>query len=253
MRILIVEDEPHAIQRLVSVIAKLKPEAEVVATLDSVKASVEWFRSPQTADLAFMDIQLGDGLSFDIFSQVEIRIPVIFVTAYDEYALKAFKVNSIDYVLKPIDEAELKRAFEKYESMRNQFRDHAQTLMSIQEAVQMLTHKFKERFVVRVGEHLRSVEVINILYFLSLEKTTFCVTNDGRKHILDFTLDQLEGMLNPQQFFRINRQYIININSIRDMITHVNSRVRLVLTKSEAPDIIVARERIQRFREWLDR
>jgi DNA-binding LytR/AlgR family response regulator len=200
-----------------------------------------------------MDIQLADGLSFEIFDKVDVKAPVIFTTAYNEYALKAFKVNSIDYILKPVDKDELSVAFKKYQHLSAQPLAPAKMMESIGYAMQMLTKKYKERFVIKVGEHLKSVEVKEILFFFSLEKTTFAQTKDGRKHILDFTLDQLEGLLNPAQFFKINRKYIVCVASIQDMISHVNSRLKLVLKTSDDADVIVARERVQEFKEWLDK
>jgi DNA-binding LytR/AlgR family response regulator len=201
-----------------------------------------------------MDIQLADGISFSIFDQVEVNVPVIFTTAYDEYALKAFKVNSIDYLLKPIDEEGLRAAVKKYDSITSSRSMAPDKMMeSINLAMQMLSKKYKERFVIKVGEHLKSVEVGEILFFFSLEKTTFAQTMDGRKHILDFTLDQLEELLDPKKYFRINRKYIISVDSIQDMISYTNSRLKLVLKDSDDPDVIVARERVQEFKEWLDR
>jgi DNA-binding LytR/AlgR family response regulator len=252
MRVLIIEDEPQAAERLVSLVQQLQPEIEIGATLDSVKRSAEWI-SKNSVDLIFMDIQLADGLSFEIFDKVEITTPVIFTTAFNEYALKAFKVNSIDYILKPIDKDELIVAFKKYQSLTAQPLAPAKMMESIGNAVQMLTKKYKERFVIKVGEHLKSVEVKEILFFFSLEKTTFAQTKDGRKHILDFTLDQLEGLLDPALFFKINRKYIVSVTSIQDMISYTNSRLKLALKTCDDTDVIVARERVQEFKEWLDR
>lgn len=253
MNVLIIEDEPQAAERLASLVTTLKPDAKVLARIDSVKRSVEWIKSNPPVDLIFMDIQLADGLSFEIFEKVEVRSPIIFTTAYNEYALKAFKVNSIDYILKPVDKDELAAAFAKYENLVRSPVDSGKMMESISYAMQMLTKKYKERFVLKVGEHLKSVEVTDILFFFSLEKTTFAQTKDGRKHILDFTLDQLEELLNPSRFFRINRKHIIAVDSIHDMISHVNSRLKLVLKTSDDDDIIVARERVQEFKDWLDR
>lgn len=250
--ILIVEDEPEAADRLGNLIKALLPEANVLAVTDTVSASVRWLQSNPAPDLIFMDIQLADALSFEIFSHVDVLSPVIFTTAYNEYALKAFKVNSIDYILKPLDKDELKGALKKLESLRAA-PTQEKILESITMAMQTLTKRYKERFVLKIGEHLRSVEVGEILFFFSLEKATFAQTSDGRKHILDFTMDQLEGVLNPAEFFRINRKYIVSVKSIHDMISHVNSRLRLVLKTSDDSDIIVARERLQEFKDWLDR
>jgi DNA-binding LytR/AlgR family response regulator len=252
MKVLIIEDEPQAAERLVTLVQGLQPDIEISTKLDSVKRSVEWI-SKNSVDLIFMDIQLADGLSFEIFEKVEVKAPVIFTTAYNEYALKAFKVNSIDYILKPVDKDELAAAFKKYQNLTDQPLAPSKMMESIGYAMQMLTKKYKERFVIKVGEHLKSVEVKEILFFFSLEKTTFAQTKDGRKHILDFTLDQLEGLLDPAQFFKINRKYIVNVISIQDMISHTNSRLKLVLKTSDDADVIVARERVQEFKEWLDR
>jgi DNA-binding LytR/AlgR family response regulator len=252
MKVLIIEDEPLAAERLGNLVRELHAEIQLVATLDSVQRSVVWL-SQNTVDLIFMDIQLADGLSFEIFEKIEIKTPVIFTTAYNEYALKAFKVNSIDYILKPIDKEELTAAYKKYQTLTQQPVAPAKMLESIGYAMQMLTKKYKERFVIKVGEHLKSLEMKEILFFFSLEKTTFAQTKDGRKHILDFTLDQLEGLLDPTHYFKINRKYIVSMSSIQDMINHTNSRIRLVLKTSDDADVIVARERVQEFKEWLDR
>ena len=211
MNILLIEDEPQAAQRLEKLVKTVIPNAMILSKLDTVKSAVLWLQSNPAPDLIFMDIQLADGISFSIFDQVDVKVPVIFTTAYDEYALKAFKVNSIDYLLKPIDEAGLRASIKKYDSLTSVRVTAPDKMMeSINLAMQMLSKKYKERFVIKVGEHLKSVEVTEILFFFSLEKTTFAQTRDGRKHILDFTLDQLEELLDPKRHFRINRKYIIS-------------------------------------------
>jgi len=252
MKVLIIEDEPQAVERLAILVKGLQPDVQICATLDSVKRSVDWILKNPAVDLIFMDIQLADGLSFEIFDKVEVKVPVIFTTAYNEYALKAFKVNSIDYILKPVDKGELEAAFRKYQTLTRQ-PPSDKMMESIGYAIQMLAKKYKERFVIKVGEHLKSVEVSEILFFFSLEKTTFAQTKDGRKHILDFTLDQLDGLLDPARYFRINRKYVISTDSIQDMISYTNSRLKLILKTSDDADVIVARERVQEFKEWLDR
>jgi DNA-binding LytR/AlgR family response regulator len=251
--VLIIEDEPHAAQRLEKLVTALLPDVLILATIDSVKRSVRWLKENAPPDLIFMDIQLADGISFQIFDQCQVMSPVIFTTAYDAYALKAFKVNSVDYILKPVDENELSGALKKLEALTRPRDNATEMLMSIGDAVKMLAKKYKTRFVLKIGEHLRSVEVGDIQYFYSLEKTTFAKAVDGRKHVLDFTLDQLEDVLDPAQFFRINRKYIIAANAIRDMISYTNSRLKLILNGSDDTDIIVARERVQEFKAWLDR
>lgn len=253
MKVLIIEDEPQAAQRLETLLRSAAPGIEILSILDSVKSSVAWLKSNQRPTLIFMDIQLADGLSFEIFEKTEVLAPVIFTTAFDEYALKAFKVNSIDYILKPFDKEELQQALKKFNHLTPNSSSPAGMMEGIEYAMQMLTKKYKQRFVLKVGEHLKSVEVSEVLFFFSLEKTTFCQTRDGRKHILDFTLDQLEGLLDPQRFFRINRKYIVAVDSLHDMVNYTNSRLRLVLKTSDDKDVIVARERVQEFKEWLDR
>ena len=254
MRVLIVEDEPQAVQWIESLLVELIPHALVVGRLESVKQSVLWFSSNPQPDLVLMDIQLGDGLSFQIFEQCTVSSPVIFTTAFNEYAIKAFKVNSIDYLLKPIDKGELNLALNKFISVTGQAKENSGRMLErINLAMQMLTRKHKERFVTRVGEHLKSVEVTDVLFFFSLEKATFAQTRDGRKHVIDFTMDQLEGVVDPNRFFRINRKYLVAVAAIRDMISYSNSRLRLVLATSEETDAVVARERVQEFKTWLDR
>jgi DNA-binding LytR/AlgR family response regulator len=253
MRVLIIEDEPHAAARLQQLMAELLPSADIVAILDTVKKSVLWFKSNPAPDVVMMDIQLADGLSFSIFEQCEVKSPVIFTTAYDEYALKAFKVNSVDYILKPVDKGELHSALKKLHSITRTESSSKQVLDNINEAMQMLMKKYKTRFVIKVGEHLKTVEVSNIRYFYSQEKATFCVADDNRNFILDFTLEQLEEMLDPAVFFRINRKYFVRASAIQDIISYTNSRLRLILRGSQDNDIIVARERVQEFKTWLDR
>jgi DNA-binding LytR/AlgR family response regulator len=253
MNILIIEDEPQAAKRMATLVHELIPGAKILASLDTVKRAVEWFKNNTAPDLALMDIQLADGLSFQIFEQTTVKCPVIFTTAYDEYALKAFKVNSIDYILKPVDKKELGAAVDKLRSISNTESNTRQLLDNIGQAVQMLMKKYKTRFVIKVGEHLKTVEVENIRYFFSQDKATFCVTDENRNYILDFTLEQLEEILDPEVFFRINRKYFVRSGSIQDIISYTNSRLRLVLKGSQDSDIIVARERVQEFKEWLDK
>lgn len=253
MNVLIIEDEPLAAQRLETLIVELIEHARVVDRIDSVKKSVQWLQKKPAPDLILMDIQLADGLSFLIFEQCEVKSPVIFTTAYDEYALKAFKVNSIDYILKPVDKTELSNALRKLEGFKNSQPTQELLMQNISQAMSMLTKKYKERFVIKVGEHLKTVDVKSILYFYSQEKTTFCHSTDNRNHILDFTLEQLEALIDPDEYFRVNRKYLVRGDSIQDIISYTNSRLRLVLKNSQDNDVIVARERVQEFRQWLDR
>lgn len=253
MKVLIIEDEVQAAQHLRRLLKSLEPDWQILDNLDTIKRSVQWLQRNEAPDIIFMDIQLADGISFSIFEQVVVKAPVIFTTAYDAYALKAFKVNSVDYILKPVDESELALALQKFKTWSGNANAAQATLNHIQDAVKLLTRKYKSRFVVKVGEHLRTIETVAIQYFYSQEKITFCVTADGRKHILDFTLEQLEEMTDPEEFFRVNRKYLISTKAISDIISYTNSRLKLVIPSSQDNDIIVARERVQDFKRWLDR
>lgn len=252
MNVVIIEDEPQAAQWLEKVILDLEPSWVVLCKIDSVKGAVRWLQQNSGVDLIFMDIQLADGLSFEIFEQSTVQAPVIFTTAYNEYALKAFKVNSIDYILKPVDKEELTSAIEKFKRMAKPVLQQTM-LESIAQTMKMLTRTYKERFMIKTGEHLRTIETSSILYFFSQEKASFCHTNEGRSFILDFTLEQLEEMVDPLRYFRVNRQYLVSAAAIQDIISYTNSRLKLVLRNSSNKDIIVARERVQEFKDWLDR
>lgn len=252
MRLLIIEDEPQAARRLETLVHALMPGAEVLPPIDSVKGAVAWLKSNPSPDLIFMDIQLADGLSFAIFDQVPVAAPVIFTTAYEAYALKAFKVNSIDYLLKPFDEKELQRALDKFKNL-SRATTGPDWLRQVESAMQMLAHRYKQRFVIRIGDRLKTVNTEDLYFFFSQDKATFGQTAEGRTYVLDFTLDQLEEMLNPAEYFRINRKYIVGLSSIEEVFTHTNSRLRVKLKNSTADDAIVARERVEMFKGWLDK
>jgi DNA-binding LytR/AlgR family response regulator len=252
MNILIIEDEPLAAQRLGSLITELMPHATVLQTIDSIRKSIQWLNQNDHPELILMDIHLADGISFEIFEKCTVACPVIFTTAYDQYALKAFKVNSIDYILKPVDKSELAQALKKFESSRT-MQTSPDLLASINSTMRMLIRRYKERFIIKVGDKLRSIEVSDVQLFLSAEKTTFAQTSDGRKHVLDQPLDEIQELLNPEQFFRINRKYIVAISAIRDINSYTNSRLKLSLKINHDDDVIVARERVNDFRAWLDR
>ena len=250
-KVLIVEDEPNAVQQLKRLL-KNYIELEIVAVHDSVKEAIIFLQGNQNLDLIFMDIQLADGISFEIFEKVKVNVPVIFTTAFNEYALRAFKVSSIDYLLKPIAEQDLHNAIQKWQSM-TQSKVSPKLILQAAALMKEYQKKYKERFLVKVGEHIKSVESKDIAIFFSEEKVTFAIDKDKRKHIIDFSLDALEDLLNPELFFRINRKHIVSVSSIKDIIRVTNSRLKLVLHQYEDPDVIVARERVQDFRTWLDR
>lgn len=261
LRALIVEDEPLAARRLADLLARQPEPVRVLGTAESVARAVVLLEDSEPApDVLFLDIHLADGLSFELFERTAVRCPVIFTTAYDQYALQAFKVNSVDYLLKPLDEAELAAALRKLRTVHSPappalaFDPHllARLVQQMQHTVPATTHK--TQFVVRVGEHLKVVPVEQIAYFFSLEKATFLQTTEGRKFVVDYTMDQLETLLDPRRFFRLNRAYLAQQTAIQDIIHYTNSRLQTVL-RPTAPDtqVLVSREKVSIFKSWLDR
>jgi two-component system, LytTR family, response regulator len=207
-------------------------------------------QKPELAtDLIFMDIQLADGLSFEIFEQTIVKAPVIFTTAYDEYALKAFKVNSIDYLLKPIDQGELNNAIDKYIENSTSKEIPAQVFDNI---LHSLTRNYKNKFVIKVGEHIKVFNIDDVQCFYSMEKYTFLQNNSGRDYAISYSLDQLEDLLDPSRFFRIGRKFIVSFSAISDTISFSNSRLKVKLLSNESDDLIVSREKVQDFKKWLE-
>lgn len=252
MRILIVEDEPLAAAQLAAQIAAIKPQAQILAVCDTVQSAVSWIKNNPSPDLSFFDIQLGDGLSFEIFEQVEFKQPVIFTTAFNQYAIQAFKVNSIDYLLKPIEKTDLKRALSKYDNL-SQPTTSGISSQALEEIIFSLKKKnYKERFLVKVGSHLRVAETEDILYFYSFQKGTYLKLNDGKDYLLDQTLEQVEQLINPADFFRINRKFLVSLKSINDVIAYSNSRLKLKVQHPIDDEFLVAREKVKLFKEWLE-
>jgi len=253
MNVVIIEDEHLTAERIATLLRQIDPGIKILSIIDSVKRSVEWFNSNPKPDLVFMDIQLADGLSFDIFDAVKIEAPVIFITAFQEYAIKAFKVNSVDYLLKPIAEDDLRAALDKYRRYFN----HELTIPSIggdllQNIREMISKPHKSRFMVRVGDHIKTVDVENILYFYSLQKGSYIHTSDKRNYVIDYTLGALEEMLDPLLFHRINRRYLVTHKAISDLITLSSSKLKVILEHSDDDEIYISRERVASFKEWLD-
>ncbi len=251
MNYIIIEDERLSAERLAGMINRLFPDFILLKTLDSVKSAVKWLSSNEQPSLAFFDIQLADGLSFEIFEQVSVEFPVIFTTAFNEYAIKAFKVNSIDYLLKPIDEDELKSAVKKFQSNTNKPVKIENEAIAM--ALSQLTNNYKSRFLIKVGDHLRMVEVDEIALFISMEKSTFLRTYKGRDYGIEFTLEQIESLVDPKKFFRVNRKFVVDIKSIQDIIAYSNSRLKIKLAVVTDEDVIVSRERVGEFKEWLEK
>jgi two-component system, LytTR family, response regulator len=255
MKILIVEDEKMAADRLQSLIKKYDSRIEVLGRLDSVKSASQWLIDNPTPDLMFFDIQLADGLSFEIFDIVKVQSPIIFTTAFDEYAIKAFKVNSIDYLLKPLDQDELNRAMEKFKALHDKpvAQDYSQVLDILKSQLDNKAPQYKNRFIIKIGEHIKSIPSNSILYVFSQDKATYMVTTEHKKYLIEYSLDKIEKQLDPEVFFRANRQYLISIESIKDIVSYSNSRLKLILQQSDDNDILVSRDKTNEFKEWLDR
>jgi len=252
-KVLIIEDEKPAAEWLKQLILKFDSQITVLAVIDSVSGAVEWFQQNPSPDLAFMDIQLADGLSFDIFESIKVPCPVIFTTAYEEYAIKAFKVNSVDYLLKPIAYAELEAAFQKFgERVQSTQAAPSVTIELLNKVKEMLRKQYKTRFVIKVGEHLKSITVEDILFFYSLDKATYLCTADFKTYLVDYSLDRISEMIDEHLFFRINRKYILSNQSIADIIFYSNSRLKIKLKKPGEESIIVSRDKVSAFKEWLD-
>ncbi len=249
MRVLLVEDELPASKRLISLLKANEPTWQIVATTDEILNTVEWLKNNEPPDLIFMDIHLADGYSFAIFDEIEITSKVIFVTAYDQYALKAFEVNGLDYLLKPIKEEELKRSIDRFKkaTVPNEI-----DLKGISALIQRKERAFKERFLIKSGEQLNFVQVSEIAYFISESSYSFVVTKSGNRYILDGTMDQIEKELNPDVFFRINRGQIVGVDSIKKISSHVNNRLKLELEPVEKETTIVSRTRVAQFKAWLN-
>lgn len=249
-RVLIIEDEKPASKRLQRLLADLNPEIEIIDIIDSVEDAVNWFNNFPQPDLAFFDIQLADGLSFNIFKKTQVECPVIFTTAYDQYAIKAFKVNSIDYLLKPIDPKELNQAWEKFLNLASNQKgdpDFSQLLAQLQSK-----KKFKERFLIKKGDGYQYIHIGQVAYFYSDGGLTFLMDLDNKKHIIDDKMDGLETDLDPDAFLRISRKFIVGEKSVQKISKYFNSRLLLELHPAYSEQVIVARERVQNFKAWLN-
>ena len=251
MRTIIIEDEKPSARRLSRQLAELGVETSTM--LHSVEESIAWFQENEHPDLIFLDIQLSDGLSFEIFEVVEVNSAIIFTTAYDEYALQAFKLNSIDYLLKPIDDDELENAVKKYRSVKPASQKLTLDFEDIKKLlVNPIEREYKKRFTTRVGQHLKIINAEEVECFFSENKGTYAATSDGRNYLLDTTLENLEVDLEPRVFFRVSRKFYVNINHINDIVAYTNSRLKIKLNRYIDQEIIVSRERVRDFKLWLE-
>src|SRR5688572_384524 len=249
MKTIIIEDENLTAKRLESLLHKYDPAIQILGVLPSVQEAVEWFKSNPSPDLIFMDIHLEDDLAFKIFEQVKVKAPVVFTTAYDEYMIKAFKVNSIDYLLKPINYEELVQAIEKFKTLRSQSAvPDMETLLQI---IGKKEPEYKTRFMITVGTRIRSIEIEEIAYFYSEEKMTFMVTKEGQQLPIDFSLDKLTSLLNPRDYFRISRQFLVRFESIQNVQTYIKGKLKLELTPKTKFEVLVSGDRMTDFKEWL--
>jgi DNA-binding LytR/AlgR family response regulator len=250
MNILIIEDEARAAKRLERLIHKVSPEMIVVKKLESVRDAVHFLDQNHDISLIFADVQLADGLSFEIFKKVKINCPIIFTTAYDQYAIEAFKTNGIDYLLKPIEEERLNKAIIKLKNLRQNIT--LESLLFLTNTGATKTTSYKSRFIVKVGDKIKSIAVEDVKVFYSMEKATFIFTKTNRNYIIDYSLEQVESLLDPEIFFKINRKYIVSINECSNILAWTNSRLKLTIEGFDDPYIIVARERVKEFKSWLD-
>ncbi|MCF8715176.1 response regulator transcription factor [Joostella atrarenae] len=250
MNVIIIEDEAPSARRLGRMLEGLNVNVDKI--LHSVEESINWFSANKHPELIFLDIQLSDGLSFEIFDAVTIKSAVIFTTAYDEYALQAFKLNSIDYLLKPIDEDELTQAVEKYKNFKPVNEEVQLNFSDIKKLlVNPLERDYKKRFTVKVGQHLKLISVNDVVCFYSENKGTYIHTTDNRSYLLDQSLEALQEELHPELFFRVNRKFCINIESVKDIVSYTNARLQLKLHNYNDQEIIVSRERVKDFKDWL--
>lgn len=253
MTALIIEDEAPAARRLKKLIEEVEPEIAILDVIESVEAAVRWISSNPSPDLYFMDIQLADGVSFEIFQKVKVNAPIIFTTAFDEYALKAFKVNSIDYLLKPVQAHELSQSIHKYKELvgTSKSMDRGEALQKLLEDYKINKKEYKTRFLVKLGERLIPIDTSDIIYFKSEDKLTFIFSKNGNKNLIEHTLDNLEKMLDPVHFFRLNRQYIAHISSIDTIHNYFNGKLKLFLKNKTKEEVIISRDKAPLFKEWL--
>jgi len=256
MKVLIVEDEPFAQQELRRLLTATRNNIVVLSCIDSVEDTLLWLRSNPLPDLIFMDIQLSDGLSFEIFRQEKILCPVIFTTAFDEYAIQAFKVNSIDYLLKPVKQAELAAALSKFDEVRTSYQVSDRPVFDISKLEQLLNparKEFKSRFIARMGDQIKHIAIEEVAWFYAEDNVVFLVTKGNNRFIIDYTIDQVSLQLDPSRFFRLNRSVVADIKSIGKVSRYFNGRLLIELAPSAPEPVYVSRAKAQEFIEWLDK
>lgn len=266
MQVFIVEDEPLAVKKLIRLLEEVAFDVKVVGTAGGIHTAVEWLENNPAPDLIFLDIELSDGQSFEIFQRTRVKSPVIFVTSYDEFALQAFKVNSVDYLLKPVQKEDLSSAIAKYRDLKTQYsRDTSPISASIENLLLSLVgasdmaetpsgksgKAYRTRFLVKHLQKYVSVEVADIAYFWSEGRINFFKTRAGQKHLVEYTMEEIEGMLDPRDWFRVSRQFIVSVPAVAEIHPFFNNRLKLHLTPKEPEEVTVSRERVGDFKIWL--
>lgn len=253
MKVVIIEDEHLSAQRLEGMLKRYDLSIDVVAELPSVAEAVDWFKNNPEPDLALMDIHLEDGQSFGIFETINLQVPVIFTTAYDEYTIKAFKVNSIDYLMKPLNYDELVQAIEKFKRLHTQRKEEGYNLNDLLQSLQKKEPEYKSRFLVSIGSRLKTIEAEEIQYFYSAEKITFLVTKDNQRFPIDYSLDKLALMMDPKEYYRINRQMMVKLSAIAHIHVYPKGKIKLDLAPPMKEDVFVSMDKVTEFKEWLGR
>lgn len=256
IKVVIIEDELPAQRLLKETLQEINFDTKVIGCLDSIKSAVEWFQNNPHPDIVLLDIQLSDGLSFEIFKQAKVESAIIFTTAYDEYAIQAFKVNSIDYLLKPVEKDKLKTAFEKYHNYNKQFIQKQNSNIDFSELASLIKGEkteYRKRFLIQSNESFFHLPVEDIALFYSMQGITFAVTFEKREYPVNFSLESLKEQLNPDIFFKINRQFIVNIDAIKRVHSYFNGKLKLEIKPSHTEDIIVGKDKAAAFKRWMDR
>lgn len=254
MKVLIVEDEPYAQQELKRLLNLVPYDIKVLECVDSIEETSIWLNSNPEPDLMFLDIQLSDGLSFEIFKKSTVSVPVIFTTAFDAYAIQAFKVNSIDYLLKPIKQDELEAALNKYQSMRDRYGESIVNL-NVEQVEQLLklgTNQYKSRFIAKVGDQIKHIAIADVAYFHAEDNVVMLITKGNDRYIIEYSLDQLNELIDPEHFFRVNRSYIVTVDAIEKINKYFNSRLHLELRPGTDDNVLISRVKVQDFLNWID-
>ncbi|GAA4742961.1 LytR/AlgR family response regulator transcription factor [Flavisolibacter ginsenosidimutans] len=251
MNVVIIEDEHLSAQRLETMLKKYDASIQVLAEIPSVAEAVQWFKENENPDLVLMDIHLEDGQSFSIFERINLDVPVIFTTAFDEYTIQAFKVNSVDYLMKPLNYDELVKAIEKYKRIHAEKEESGKSIEQLLQSLHRKEPEYKSRFLISIGSRLMTVETEGIQYFFSADKITFLVTTDGHRYPVDFSLDKLAAMLNPKEFYRINRQMTVKLSAIENIHVFSKGRIKLDLNPPMKEDVFVSLDKVVEFKEWL--